>query len=66
MDLEAKGSGAALEGGDAALALLLFVVLLALIDVGFAAGQHKYTIRASLWAVAVLARGLSMRPDMRR
>jgi hypothetical protein len=37
----AQGGGAALEGGDAALALLFFVALLALVDEGFAAGQHE-------------------------
>ena len=40
-DLEAECCGSALEGGDATLALLLFVVLLPLVDEGFAACEHE-------------------------
>ncbi len=39
--MEAERGGAALERGDAAFALLLFVSLLALIDEGFGAGEHE-------------------------
>ena len=39
-DCKAECGGATLEGGDAALALLLLVVLLTLIDIGFTAGQR--------------------------
>lgn len=37
-------------------ALLFLVVLLALIDVGFTAGQHEYTIHASLWSTTADSR----------
>ena len=38
---EAERGSAALEGSDAALTLLLFIVLLPLIDVGLASRQHE-------------------------
>ena len=41
MNLEAKRRSAALEGGDAALTLLLFVVLLAFVDERFATSEHE-------------------------
>jgi hypothetical protein len=63
-DREAEGGGAAPERGDAAFTLLLLVALLTLIDEGFTRVSVKLTIRANLWAVAVLARGLSIRPDI--
>lgn len=41
IDLEAKRSGATLEGQDAALALPVFVALLTLIDERFVAVHHE-------------------------
>ncbi len=39
--MEAQRGRAALEGGDVALSLLIFVSLLTLIDELFAAGEHE-------------------------
>ena len=41
VDLEAQRGSSALVGGDGALALLLFVAPLALLDEGLAAGEHE-------------------------
>jgi hypothetical protein len=65
-DLKTEGGSTSPEGRDAALSLLFLVTLLPLIDEGFPRVSMKFTLRASLWATAVLARGLSIRAHSRR